>query len=82
MDDTVILNKIRASLIQRFGLEPSQLAADVHLRDLGADSMHMLEIMLDLETELGVSLGDLALPPNPTLGEVAGIISRNLATPG
>jgi acyl carrier protein len=81
MDDTDILTKIRASLIQRFGLEPSQLSEDVHLRDLGADSMHILEIMLDLETELGVSLSDLSLPPNPTLGEVAAIISGNLATP-
>lgn len=81
MDDNDILTKIRASLIQRFGLEPGQLTADAHLRDLGADSMHILEIMLDLETELGVSLGDLSLPPNPTLGEVAAVISGSLATP-
>ena len=81
MDNADILNKIRASLIERFGLEASQLAEDVRLRDLGADSMHILEIMLDLETELGVSLSDLALPPNPTLGEVAAVISRNLAAP-
>ena len=81
MDDADILNKIRASLVERFGLEPSQLAADAHLRALGADSMHILEIMLDLETELGVSLSDLALPPNPTLGEVAAVISKNLAAP-
>ncbi|MDP1952197.1 MAG: phosphopantetheine-binding protein [Betaproteobacteria bacterium] len=81
MDDNDILNKIRASLVERFGLEPSQLAADVRLRDLGADSMHILEIMLDLEAELGVSLSDLTLPPNPTLGEVAAVISKNLAAP-
>lgn len=81
MDDTDILNKIRTSLIERFGLDPSQLVADAHLRDLGADSMHILEIMLDLETELGVSLSDLTLPPNPTLGEVAAVISKNLAAP-
>jgi hypothetical protein len=37
--------------------------------------------MLDLETELGVSLGDLSFPPNPTLGEVVEVISRNLAEP-
>lgn len=81
MDNVDILNKIRASLIERFGLEASQLAEDVRLRDLGADSMHILEIMLDLETELGVSLSDLSLPPNPTLGEVAAVISGNLAAP-
>jgi len=79
MDNTDILTRIRASLTERFGLEASQLAEDARLRDLGVDSIHVLEIMLDLETELGVSLSDLSLPPNPTLGEVAAVISGNLA---
>lgn len=81
MDNADILAKIRASLIENFGLEASKLAEDARLRDLGVDSIHVLEIMLDLETELGVSLSDLSLPPNPTLGEVAAVISRNLAEP-
>jgi len=79
MNDSEILDKIRASLIQRFGLDASELTADASLRDLGADSMHILEIMLDLEAELGTSLSDLSLPPNPTLGQVASVISKNLA---
>lgn len=81
MQTTDILNRIRASLTERFGLEASQLAETARLRDLGVDSIHVLEIMLDLETELGVSLSDLTLPPNPTLGEVAAMIARNLAAP-
>ena len=81
MDNNDILSRIRASLTERFGLEPSQLAESARLSDLGVDSIHVLEIMLDLETELGVSLSDLTLPPNPTLGEVAAMISRNLAAP-
>jgi Acyl carrier protein len=81
MDNADILTKIRASLIERFGLEASQLAENARLRDLGADSMHILEIMLDLETELGVSLSDLSLPPDRKMGEVAAAISRNLAGP-
>lgn len=81
MDNADILTKIRASLIERFGLETSQLAENARLRDLGIDSIHVVEIMLDLETELGVSLGDLSFPPNPTLGDVAAVISGNLAGP-
>jgi len=78
MDNTDILARICASLTERFGLEANQLAENARLRDLGVDSIHVLEIMLDLETELGVSLSDLSLPPNPTLGEVAAVISVNL----
>ena len=81
MQNTDILSRIRSSLTERFGLEASQLGENARLRDLGVDSIHVLEIMLDLETELGVSLSDLTLPPNPTLGEVATMISRNLAAP-
>lgn len=78
MDKADILGKIRDSLSERFGLEPDQLAADARLRDLGVDSMHVLEIMLDLETELGVSLNDLSLPQNPSLDEVAAVIYENV----
>jgi acyl carrier protein len=81
MDHAFIISKIRASLIERFGLEASQLGEDVRLRDLGVDSIHVLEIMLDLEAELGTSLEDLSFPPNPTLGDVAGVISGNLSAP-
>lgn len=74
-----ILTKIRSSLQERFGLEPGQLAADARLRDLGVDSLHVLEIMLDLEADLGTKLQDLSVPPNPSLVEVAEAIQRNLA---
>ena len=79
MNNTDILTRIRGCWTERFGLESNQLAENARLRDLGVDSIHVLEIMLDLETELGVSLSDLSLPPNPTLGEVAAVIYGNFA---
>ena len=81
MDNLEVLDRIRASLVEHFGLRTSQLAEGARLRDLGVDSIHVLEIMLDLEAELGVSLSDLSFPPNPTLGDVATVISRNLSAP-
>ena len=75
-----ILSKIRASLQERFGLEPDTLESGARLRDLGVDSLHVLEIMLDLESDLGIKLQDLSLPPNPSLQEVAAAIERNLVT--
>lgn len=77
MDREVILAKITASLHERFGIEASSLAEKSRMRDLGIDSMHVLEIMLDLETDLGIKLGDLSLPPNPSLGEVVDVIVQN-----
>jgi hypothetical protein len=34
--------------------------------------------MLDMEAELGIKLQDLAVPPNPSLEEIATAIERNL----
>lgn len=81
MDSASILTKIQASLHDRFGLDVGQLDESARLRDLGVDSLHVVEIMLDLEAELGTNLVDLSFPPNPSLGEVAAVISRNLAGP-
>lgn len=81
MDSASILTKIQASLHDRFGLDVDQLDESARLRDLGVDSLHVVEIMLDLEAELGTNLVDLSFPPNPSLGEVAAVISRNLAGP-
>ena len=74
-----ILIKIQASLQERFGLNQEQLIPEARLRDLGVDSLHVLEIMLDLEAELDTKLQDLSVPPNPSLIEVAAAIQRNLA---
>ncbi|MBI4291423.1 MAG: acyl carrier protein [Betaproteobacteria bacterium] len=79
MDNAAILTKIQSSLHDRFGLDVAQLGDGARLGDLGVDSLHVLEIMLDLEAELGTKLVDLSFPPNPSLGEVAAVISRNLA---
>lgn len=78
MDKAILLTKIQANLHDRFGIEVSRLAETSRMRDLGMDSMHVLEIMLDLETDLGIKLGDLSLPPNPSLSEVVDVIAQNV----
>jgi len=71
--------KIKEALVNTFGIEPNLIVADATMRDLGVDSLHVVEILLDLEAELGVKLTDLSFPPNPTLNDVAQTIERNLA---
>lgn len=79
MDNAAILSRIQTSLHDRFGLDVTQLGENSRLRDLGVDSLHVVEIMLDLEAELGTNLVDLSFPPNPSLGEVVAVIAKNLA---
>jgi acyl carrier protein len=78
MENIDIVRKIKHILNDRFGLDATVLDESSRLRDIGIDSLHVVEIMLDLEADLGVKLNDLSVPPNPSLGEVAAAISRNL----
>jgi acyl carrier protein len=78
---TNIVFKIKEVLINRFGFASDQLDENSKLRDLGVDSMHIVEIMMDMEADLGMKLEDLSVPPNPSLGEVVDAIARNLPTP-
>jgi len=78
--DAIVL-KIKEVLSDRFGFEIAQLEESSRLRDLGVDSMHIVEIMMDMEADLGVKLEDLSVPPNPSLGEVVDAIARNLPAP-
>lgn len=79
MNNADVITKIKEVLNERFGIEVGQVEEASRLRELGIDSLHVVEIMLDLEADLGVKLVDLSVPPNPSLGEVAAAIERNLA---
>ena len=73
-----IVKKIKEALNERFDIDVSKVDENSRMRELGVDSLHVLEIMLDMETDLGIKLQDLAVPPNPSLGEIAAAIERNL----
>lgn len=72
-----LLSKIKRILIDRFGLDDAQLEESAKLRDLGIDSMHVVEVMLDLEDDLGMKLEGLSVPPNPTLADVVDTLAKN-----
>jgi acyl carrier protein len=53
----------------------------VSMRELGLDSMMMLEVMLEVEDRFGIKLKDLSMPSNPTLRDVVDLAERNLKNP-
>jgi acyl carrier protein len=73
----LVISRITALLRDRFELDVSALTTDSKLRDLGIDSLHFVDVLMDLEDELGVKLTDLSFPPNPSLGEIAEVIATN-----
>lgn len=78
-DAEQILAAIKEFLGERFDIPAEKVAFDTSLRDLGLDSMMVMDVMLETEDRFGVKLMDLALPRDPKLGDVVTLIERNLA---
>jgi len=74
-----MVSRIKGLLNTLFGIDPANVDASTTLRDLGLDSMHVVNLLLDLEQELGIELTDINFPPNPTLGQVADTITRGMS---
>ncbi|HVK53884.1 MAG TPA: acyl carrier protein [Burkholderiales bacterium] len=73
-----VVSQLKNILNERFGIEPATLNDESRLGDFGIDSLHLVDVMLDIETALGIKLENLSLPPNPSLAEVTATISQNM----
>lgn len=71
---------VKQVLLERFEVAPDTVRDDTTIREVGLDSILLMDVVLDLEDRIGVQLQDLSMPPNPTLVDVVALIRRNLAT--
>jgi acyl carrier protein len=77
-----ILNKLLSTLRQRFAIDTEQVTKASRLSDIGIDSLHLVDIMLDMEHEFSFQSESLQLPPNPSLEQIALAILRGSETRG
>ena len=79
MERREILEYLKATLHERFGLDPGALAGSTTQQEIGIDSLLMVDMMLDIETGLGFTFESMDLPRNPDLDAIVDLIQRNLA---
>ena len=79
MDADRVKTMVVDFLVERFELPRERVLGSTPLRELGLDSIMMLDVMLDVEDRLGVKLRDLAMPGNPKIDDITALIERNLA---
>ena len=77
-DPARILASLQTFLSERFDIPATSATADASLRDIGLDSMMVLDVMMEVEDQLGVKLNDVTLPRDATLGDVVALVERNL----
>ena len=79
MDREEILDRLKALIHERFGVDPAGLNGSTTQAEIGIDSLLMVDMMLDVETELGFTFESMDLPRNPTLDTIVDLVQRNLA---
>lgn len=79
MDRQEILERLKALIHERFGVDPATLNGSTTQAEIGIDSLLLVDMMLDVETELGFTFEAMDLPRNPSLDAIVDLVERNLA---
>ena len=79
MDRSGIFESLKELVAERFDLTPEALTLATTQKDLGIDSILMVDLMMDVEERLGVTFKNLDLVQNPTLGDIVSLVEANIA---
>ncbi|HEY0310718.1 MAG TPA: acyl carrier protein [Luteimonas sp.] len=82
MERQQVLERLKALIHERFGIDPAGVTGSTTQAELGIDSLLMVDMMLDVETELGFTFESMDLPRNPTMDTVVDLVLRNMARDG
>ena len=71
----MIYDKIKEALASQFEVDPEKITRDTDLmNDLGADSLDLVELIMTLEEEYGISVTDESVYEHKTVGEISDFI--------
>ena len=73
----MIFEKVRDALASQFELDPESVTMDTNLvDDLGADSLDVVELIMELEDEFGVAISDEDAAQLYTVGRIVDYLER------
>ena len=79
MDRSEIFESLKELVAERFDLRRETLTLSTTQKDLGIDSILMVDLMMDVEERLGVTFKNLDLVQNPSLGDIVSLVEANIA---
>ena len=78
MEREEILEKIKSVVVDQLNVEEDEVVDDASfIDDLGADSLGIVELVMALEEEFGVSIPDEAAESIKTVGDAVSYIKAN-----
>ena len=71
----MVFDRVKEVLAAQFELDPDKITRETDvMTDLGADSLDLVELIMTLEEEYGVSVTDESVYERKTVGEIADFI--------
>ena len=78
MDRDELFEKIKVVIVDQLGADEDDVAEDASfVDDLGADSLDIVELVMALEEEFGVSIPDEQAEKIKTVGDAVDFIAEN-----
>ncbi|MBQ1771011.1 MAG: acyl carrier protein [Clostridia bacterium] len=74
----MVFDKVREIVANQLDLDPASITMDSALvDDLKADSLDIVELIMDLEQEFDVEIPDGDLPNVKTIGDIVAFLEKN-----
>jgi len=79
MTETEVLERITKIIVDRLEVEASEVKLDAAFKDdLGADSLDVVELVMELEDEFGMEISDDDAEKISTVGDAVNYIKSNM----
>ena len=75
----MVLEKIKEMLENQLGIDKSKITMDSDIvKDIGADSLDIFELLMDAESEWGITIDDEVVKDFHTVGDVVRYIESHI----
>ena len=72
------IDKVKEIVSSQLSVKPEDIKNDSNIaEELGADSLDLVEILMGLEDEFGISIPDEAIPEIKTINDVVAFIEKS-----
>ncbi len=79
---STIAERVTKAITDKLGIESSQVAMEARFTtDLGADSLDVVELMMDFEKEFNISIPDEQAEKIETVGQAVEYIDKTMGHP-
>lgn len=75
-----IFEKLKAMAVEQIGIDPALIKPESDIiKDLGCDSLDIVDMLMSVEEEFGVTVGDKDVSEMCTMADVVNFIDNKLA---